>query len=152
MHDCGYCLAANKCLRLVCICGRPRPGGLRVRGSGRGFRVASNRPVNCGYGRSLGIAGQGHEHRNPHRRGERCCLSDLQERNGLKRIATKLKIVDSPPDVVVQMKPATARVHAINLSAQSKAVASLMAVPTVSRAAPSALEELLAWYLRIASS
>jgi hypothetical protein len=38
------------------------------------------------------------------------------------------------------MKPATARVHAIT------------ATPRLSRESPTTLEELLAWYLRIASS
>ena len=73
------------------------------------------------------------------------------KRDKLKRIVVKLKVI-KPPDVVVQMKPATARVHAINLQAQSKAVASLTATPRVSRGSPSALEKLLSWYLRIATS
>lgn len=74
-----------------------------------------------------------------------------RNRDRLKRIAVKLKVI-KPPDVVVQMKPATARVHAINLSAQSKGIASLTATLQVSRASPTALENLLSWYLRIASS
>jgi hypothetical protein len=76
-------------------------------------------------------------------------------RHRLKQIATETAVkfkVMKPPDVVVQMKPATARVHAISLSAQSKAIASLTATPRVSRPSPTALEELLSWYLRIASA
>jgi len=78
-----------------------------------------------------------------------------RNRDRLKQIAATTAVkfnVMKPPDVVVQMKPATARVHAISLSAQSKAIASLTATPRVSRPSPIALEELLAWYLRIASS
>jgi hypothetical protein len=65
-------------------------------------------------------------------------------RDILKQIAAKtarkLKVIEPPPDVVVHMKPATARVHAIT------------ATPRLSRESPTTLEELLAWYLRIASS
>jgi hypothetical protein len=61
------------------------------------------------------------------------------KRDKLKRIAVKLKVI-KPPDVVVHMKPAIARVHAIT------------ATPRLSRESPTTLEELLAWYLRIASS
>jgi|SRR5215211_5501797 len=78
-----------------------------------------------------------------------------RNRDRLKQIATKTAVklnVMKPPDVVVQMKPANLRVHPINLSAQSKAVASLTATPWVSRPSPTALEELLSWYVRIASS
>jgi hypothetical protein len=71
-----------------------------------------------------------------------------KNREMLKQIAAKtarrFKIIE-PPDVVVQMKPA-------KIAAQSKAVASLTVTPTVSRRSPSALEKLLEWYLRIASS
>jgi hypothetical protein len=63
----------------------------------------------------------------------------ISKRDKLKRIAVKLKDT-KPPEVVVQMKPATARVHA------------LTATPRLSRESPTTLEELLAWYLRIASS
>jgi hypothetical protein len=76
-------------------------------------------------------------------------------RDRLEQIATKTAVkfkVMKPPDVVVQMKPATARVHATSLSAQSKGIASLTATPRVSRPSPAALQELLSWYLRIASS
>src|SRR5215203_2008476 len=63
----------------------------------------------------------------------------------LKQIAAKtarrVKAIAPPPDVVVQMKPANVRAHALRLQAQSK-----------SGESPSALEELFAWYLRIASS
>ena len=79
-----------------------------------------------------------------------------KNREMLKQIAAKtargLKVINPPPDVVVQMKPANLRVHAINLAAQSKGIASVTAVPTVSKASPSALEKLLEWYLRITSS
>ncbi len=77
-----------------------------------------------------------------------------RNRDRLKQIATNTAVklnVMKPPDVV-QMKPANLRVHPINLSAQSKAVASLTATPRVSRPSPTALEELLSWYVRIASS
>jgi hypothetical protein len=64
----------------------------------------------------------------------------ISKRDKLKRIALKLKDT-KPPEVVVQMKPANVRAHALRLQAQSK-----------SGESPSALEELFAWYLRIASS
>jgi len=76
-----------------------------------------------------------------------------RKRDKLKQIAAdtagKIKAM-TPPDVGAQLKQR--RVHTIHLQAQSKAVASLTATPRVSREPPSALEELLAWYLRIASS
>jgi hypothetical protein len=64
----------------------------------------------------------------------------ISKRDKLKRIAVKLKDT-KPPEVVVQMKPANVRAHALRLQAQSK-----------SGEPPTTLEELLAWYLRIASS
>ena len=63
----------------------------------------------------------------------------ISKRDKLKQIAVKLKDT-KPPEVVVHMKPATARVHAI------------AATPRLSRDSLTTLEELLAWYLRIASS
>jgi hypothetical protein len=60
-------------------------------------------------------------------------------RDKLKWTGVKLKDT-KPPEVVVHMKPATARVHA------------LTGTPRLSRESPTTLEELLAWYLRIASS
>jgi hypothetical protein len=61
-------------------------------------------------------------------------------RDKLKWIGVKLKDT-KPPEVEVQMKPANVRAHALRLQAQSK-----------SGESPTTLEELLAWYLRIASS
>jgi|SRR5215211_924441 len=70
-----------------------------------------------------------------------------KNREMLKQIAAKaarkLKVIEPPPEVRVQIKTATARLHATS---------SLTATGRVSREPPSALEELLAWYLRIASS
>jgi hypothetical protein len=68
-----------------------------------------------------------------------------KKREMLKQIAAKtarrVKVIAPPPDLVIQMKPANVRVHATRLEAQAK-----------SAGLPSALEDLLAWYLRIASS
>jgi hypothetical protein len=68
-----------------------------------------------------------------------------RNRERLKQIAAKtartLKVLEPPPDVVVQMKPANVRVHALRLKAQSKGGESL-----------SALDKFLDWYLRIATS
>ena len=78
-----------------------------------------------------------------------------RNRDRLKQIATntasKIKAI-TPPDVEAQMKPVPRRVHEVYISAQSKAVASLTATPRVSTPSPTALEELLSWYVRIASS
>jgi hypothetical protein len=80
-----------------------------------------------------------------------------RNRNRIKQIATKtavrLKVLELP-EVRVQMKPATLRVHPhpISISAQSKGIASVIAPLQKRRPSPSALEGLLSWYLRMASS
>jgi hypothetical protein len=63
----------------------------------------------------------------------------ISKRDKLKWIVATLKDT-KPPEVVVHMKPAIARVHAIP------------ATPRLSRDSLTTLEELLAWYLRIVSS
>jgi len=65
-----------------------------------------------------------------------------RNRDRLKRIAVKFKVT-KPQDVVVQMKPAAVRIHAVS---------SVTATARVSRPSPTALDELLSWYLRIASA